>query len=196
MTERNVLPFPSADHNDADIAARVAALYAATPPAERSQADRCARHVRARAMHSRTRSVFGVPRTRWWLGAAAAAALIMASLKTWPGVQRIMGAGQSVVNGAVTALDSNAVRFDLRLPSAAKAVAVVGDFNGWDARATPMARRKRDGTWSVNVPLTPGRHVYAFVVNGAQWVVDPMAPRVPDDGYGPANAVMVEGLPK
>ena len=59
-----------------------------------------------------------------------------------------------------------------------------------------MARRASDGRWSANVPLTPGRHTYAFVVDGTRWLVDPLAPRVPDDGFGPANAVVIEGAPK
>jgi len=35
--------------------------------------------------------------------------------------------------------------------------------------------------------------VYAFVIDGTRWLVDPMAPQVPDADLGPANAVIVEG---
>ena len=86
-----------------------------------------------------------------------------------------------------------AVRFDLALPSPASEVALVGDFNGWDDEATPMVRRGSDGTWSARVPLPPGRHVYAFVVDGKRWLIDPLAPQVPDAGFGPTNTVIVEG---
>ncbi|MBL0170102.1 MAG: isoamylase early set domain-containing protein [Gemmatimonadaceae bacterium] len=203
MTERHILPFPSTDGEDADIAARIAALYKATPATDAVHAERCARTVLAEAMHHRSRSAFGIPRARWWWGAAAAAVLVTATMRPWRGTETAREADSAFVNstaaalqGSVTPLSSNAVRFDLQLPTAARAVAIVGDFNGWDERATPMARRQRDGSWSVNVPMSPGRHVYAFVVDGARWVVDPMAPQVPDEGYGPANAVMVEGLPK
>ena len=60
-------------------------------------------------------------------------------------------------------------------------------------KATPMARRASDGSWSADVPLAPGRHVYAFVVDGKRWIVDPLAPQAPDDGFGPTNAVVIEG---
>ena len=203
MTDRNVLPFPSSDHDDADIAARVAALYPATPAADDAQAERCTRDVLAQAMHRRGRSVLGVPGRRWWWGAAAAAVLITATTRPWRGTATTRDADSvfvqgtvATLQGTVTELARNAVRFELQLPTAASAVAIVGDFNGWDERATPMARRKGDGSWSVNIPMKPGRHVYAFVVDGTRWVVDPMAPQVPDDGYGPANAVVIEGLPK
>jgi len=75
-------------------------------------------------------------------------------------------------------------------------VALVGDFNDWNAAATPMARTPTGGTWSVALPLKPGRHVYAFVVdgvNGVQWVTDPGAPLAPADGFGTPNSVVLVG---
>jgi len=36
------------------------------------------------------------------------------------------------------------------------------------------------------VPLEPGVHDYAFVLDGERWVVDPDAPQV-DDDFGGAN---------
>lgn len=47
----------------------------------------------------------------------------------------------------------------------ASSVSVVGDFNDWDPAAHPM-RRRLDGFWSVEVPLTHGHHEYLFVVDG------------------------------
>ena len=88
------------------------------------------------------------------------------------------------------------VKFVLVAPQAST-VALVGDFNNWDAQATPMTRTPTGGTWSVAVPLRAGRHVYAFVVNGAngttQWVADPTAPLAPEDGLGAPNSVVLVG---
>jgi hypothetical protein len=87
------------------------------------------------------------------------------------------------------------IRFVLVAPHAAT-VSVVGDFNDWDAKATPMTRTPTGGRWSVDVPLRAGRHVYAFVVNGAngiQWVADPAAPLAPEDGLGAPNSVVLVG---
>jgi hypothetical protein len=202
MTDRHVLPFPSPDHDDADIAARLVAMYQATPAPEAEQAARCARSVLAQAMHAPSRSGFGVPRTRWWWGAAAAATLLVALTQPWRRATDAGGRGEStgtfvaMLRGSVTPLSGDAVRFDLHLPTNAKAVALVGDFNDWNETANPMARQTKDGSWSANVPLAPGRHVYAFVVDGKKWLVDPLAPQVPDDGLGPTNAVVIEGLPK
>jgi hypothetical protein len=200
MTDRDILPFAPEPPEDADIAQRLAALYATTPAPLADQAERCARAVRAQAMHQTARSTLGIPVTRWWWGAAAAAVLVTATTRPWRGSVATREADSAFVQareaaalqGTVTNLDGASVRFDLRLPSAASEVAIVGDFNGWDETATPMARRGRDGTWSASIPLAPGRHTYAFVVDGETWIVDPMAPQVPDDGYGPANAVVVE----
>jgi len=88
------------------------------------------------------------------------------------------------------------VAFSVWAPSARR-MSVVGEFNGWDTDATPMVREGSGKTWSARIPLQPGRHEYAFVVDGQRWVVDPLAPQVPDAGFGPTNAVVVntEGLP-
>jgi Carbohydrate-binding module 48 (Isoamylase N-terminal domain) len=91
--------------------------------------------------------------------------------------------------------DTNVIKFVLVAPHAEN-VSVVGDFNDWDARATPMKRTATGGTWSIAVRLPAGRHVYAFVVNGAQgtqWVADPSAPLGPEDGLGAPNSVVLVG---
>jgi hypothetical protein len=83
------------------------------------------------------------------------------------------------------------VKFVLIAPQAAR-VSVVGDFNGWDVRATPMVAQGKDGTWTAFVPLQPGLHTYSFVVDGSHFVPDPAAPNAPDDGFGhPSSVVLV-----
>jgi hypothetical protein len=71
----------------------------------------------------------------------------------------------------------------------AQSVALVGDFNDWDPTVTPM-RASAAGVWSVQFPLAPGRHEYAFVVDGKQWVIDPAAPSAPADDFGSPNSVI------
>jgi hypothetical protein len=84
----------------------------------------------------------------------------------------------------------NGVKFVLVAPQAAR-VSLVGDFNGWDPAATPMQRTPTGGTWSVVVPLSAGRHEYAFVVDGKHWLPDPSAPLAPVDGLGAPNSVVL-----
>ncbi len=186
--------------DDVALVARIRASYAQWPATDAARMARCTTAVLAEAMHTPTRRLGGALRPRWWWGAAAAATLILTIMRPWypdiaathaaPVVEAAPHTTQPV--GSTTA-SGDAIRFDLQLPSGAREVALVGDFNGWDESATPMARRANDGAWSAQVPLTPGRHVYAFVIDGRQWLVDPLAPQVPDEGYGPANAVIVDG---
>jgi hypothetical protein len=75
-------------------------------------------------------------------------------------------------------------------------VSVVGDFNQWDAAATPMKRIENSNAWTVTVPLSAGRHLYSFYAVGAdgeKWLADPNAPAVPDDGFGRVNSVVLVG---
>ena len=87
-------------------------------------------------------------------------------------------------------------RFLLVAPGA-KQVALVGDFNEWDHNATPLARvasQGSNGVWTIELPLTAGRHSYAFLVDGQRWVADPSRPRAIGDDFGrPSSAVTVGG---
>jgi hypothetical protein len=97
------------------------------------------------------------------------------------GEDSVMARGRDVRDG---------VKFVLVAPQAAR-VSLVGAFNRWDPAATPMERTPTGGTWSVVVPLSAGRHEYAFVVDGKQWLPDPSAPLAPVDGFGAPNSVVL-----
>jgi hypothetical protein len=76
----------------------------------------------------------------------------------------------------------------------ARSVAVVGDFNNWDGSAMPLERDSRTGAWTAVVDVRPGRHLYAFLVDGTVWTLDPNAPRARDSDYGTEQSVMMVGL--
>ena len=60
-----------------------------------------------------------------------------------------------------------------------KSVAVLGDFNEWDATATPMAFSKKKKSYRATVELAPGQeYQYRYLLNGEQWFNDWAA-----DGY-------------
>jgi hypothetical protein len=82
-------------------------------------------------------------------------------------------------------------RFALRAPGAA-AVALVGQFNGWDPAGTPLAPTG-DGGWEAVLPLPAGRYEYAFVVDGARVVADPAAPEAAPSEFGAPNSVVTVG---
>jgi hypothetical protein len=122
-----------------------------------------------------------------WVGALAAAAGLALLLgrpaptpsipERGPGTQARLGTRDSVL-----------VRFVLYAPSARR-VAVAGTFNQWDRSAAPLVPAGTSGVWTTTLALPVGQHQYAFVVDGARWVVDPAAPAV-DDGFGRHNSVV------
>lgn len=86
---------------------------------------------------------------------------------------------------------SQRVQFVLVAPDAKK-VAVVGDFNGWDASHKAFqAQHRGGGVWSVTAPVPVGHHRYSFVVDDSVWVADPTAPRAADNDYGMPNSALV-----
>jgi hypothetical protein len=82
------------------------------------------------------------------------------------------------------------VRFVIAAPDA-RAVALVGDFNGWSAESTPLVPTGRGGVWSVSLPLEKGQHEYAFIVDGKRWVADPAAPTIAGEFDTPSSVVAV-----
>src|SRR5439155_1114317 len=57
------------------------------------------------------------------------------------------------------------------------------------ADRAPLVPAGTSGVWTTTLALPVGQHQYAFVVDGARWVVDPAAPAV-DDGFGRRNSVV------
>jgi hypothetical protein len=64
-------------------------------------------------------------------------------------------------------------------------VRLAGTFTGWDPHVT--LEETSPGVWSILLPLSPGVHDYAFMIDGERWVADPHAPRVAD-GFGGLNS--------
>lgn len=85
-----------------------------------------------------------------------------------------------------------AAQFSLLVPHA-KSVSLVGDFNDWDPAATPLRAPSSGDLWTVTVALPPGRHRYAFIVDGVRWLADPGAPSAGDDDFGTPNSVVTVG---
>jgi hypothetical protein len=69
----------------------------------------------------------------------------------------------------------------------AKEVSIVADFTRWE----PQPMVGKGGTWSFEVPLSPGRYLYGFLVDGQFWKADPGAMLFDDDGFGKRNSVLL-----
>ncbi len=78
--------------------------------------------------------------------------------------------------------------------ASAKSVSIVGDFNNWDASAAPLTRFGSTGAWTATVKIMPGRHLYAFMVDG-RLVVDPRAPHTKDLDFGGDASVLMVNQP-
>ena len=163
-----------------------AALRAPSHDEDDAAVDRIVSAIRAEAIPvRRPRRGALMP---WW--GALAAAIVAFAVGLGTGRATKHEAARDV--GAVASSDSAERRVEfVFVAPAARNVSVVGDFNGWDATATPMRRTDGRTTWSVAVPLPAGRHVYAFVVDGNAWVADPQAPIAPEQWFGQRNSVVV-----
>jgi hypothetical protein len=114
-------------------------------------------------------------RPAWALVAAAAlaAVLLVGERRATP-----------VATPAAAAARPVLVQFQLDAPRATRVV-LAGDFTGW--QPSHELSRTAAGVWTVVVPLEPGVHEYAFLIDGERWVPDPEAPAVAD-GFGGLNS--------
>lgn len=81
-----------------------------------------------------------------------------------------------------------------RLPRAAannaSVVTVVGDFNGWDAGATPMKKLK-DGSFSVTVKLPKDKEYrFKYLIDGSHWENDWHADRYVANAFSSEDSVV------
>lgn len=196
MTDRD-------EAEDRAFAARIRRAYLETPvPGAESRArivaavraaGRPRRHLLAAWLAPRTFTVRPVAAFAAGIALVAAGALLARWLVSPPST-RPAGDTATTADVAATAETARSIRFVFVDPRATR-VALVGDFNGWDVTATPLRPGPEAGTWSVDVPLPPGWHSYAFVIDGGQWRHDPHAPLAPPDDFGvPRSVVVVEGV--
>jgi hypothetical protein len=190
----------SEDRTEDRFAERFREAYRATPspgPAPIARVEAALRAApRPRAGARGPRAWFEPRRVTYRPLAAAAAGLALiaagALAGIWLGRGFVPASPRDPSAAPATPAGAEEIRFVLGTASASS-VAVVGDFNGWDASATPMRRDPRSELWTATVRLAPGWHSYVFVVDGERWVPDPQAPLAPADDFGMRRSVIVVG---
>lgn len=79
------------------------------------------------------------------------------------------------------------------LPESVKAETafLVGDFNNWDEKATPMKKQKKDSQFSVTLELDKEReYQFRYLVNGAEWHNDWHADKYVANPFSGDNSVV------
>ena len=163
------------------------------------------------AVHAAARSTI---QRSWWTRRRTVSISPLASLALAAGFAGLAIAGSSLADAllsraqthgtgspAVAVHDTvHVVRFVL-VDSSARRVALVGEFNQWDKNATFLRATSANGgggsVWTIEVPLSAGRHEYAFVVydaRGERWVADPFGQLVRDE-FGTLSTVISVGAP-
>jgi hypothetical protein len=196
MTESRALRF-AADEPDAALDAFARRVADPLHTADGPDADFTARVLAAVEADARTAVDDRQPwwQRRWQVtitplrGLAAAAVLFVAAMAVAPRDGVAPG-------GAAAAAPSGVqlVRFELAAPDAQRVV-LVGSFNDWTPGATPLRSVVGDdgeARWMITVPLTHGRHEYAFVLDDGTWVADPRAGERRDEFETPTSVLLVE----
>ena len=129
------------------------------------------------------------PRTftpAWWaapmpLKLSPIAGLAMAAGLVGIAILGTLGVGRGAPVVAATSATHDTVTFvRFVFIGRAKSVKLVGDFNQWGGEPTSLIETA-NGAWSVSVPMSNGRHEYAFIVDGSEWIADPLVPATTDD---------------
>jgi Glycogen recognition site of AMP-activated protein kinase len=77
--------------------------------------------------------------------------------------------------------------FHLKGYDNARNVYLAGDFNNWSPDSYAM--KKEDNEWILTVHLSPGKHLYKFVVDG-KWIIDPGNKLWEQNEYETGNSVI------
>lgn len=198
MPDRNRI----SNEDDAAFVDRVAAPLRAAERVDSTFGERVMSAVRADVRErvaggsAPTRQRHGWRRRSWTLRltpvtalAAAAAIAVLALLGTRAGIAH---RDRSAAFASAPSDTVYVVRFVLVAPDA-RNVSIVGDFNNWNRATTALAPSGNDGMWTTSVALPPGRHEYAFIVDGERWMPDPLASVTIHDDFGTASSIVTVG---
>ena len=87
----------------------------------------------------------------------------------------------------------NSCRVTFKIPSGqaeVKSAVVLGEWNGWNADATPMKRGK-DGSWSATVTIATGRpYRFRYLLDGRHWANDEGADALVANQFGSEDSVV------
>ena len=195
----------SADAKDAEFAEQIAARLRAPEHVQPSFEKRLMEKVHAEAgLHL---PASGSSRRSWWRSERVFRVAPLTGLALAAGISLIIGVSGIAIGSRISdrTLAANraaapAQRDTLQLvrfvfvDTGATRVELVGDFNEWAKGSTELKRSGAPGVWAVSVPLSPGRHEYAFIINGSRWVADPLAVKSSDD-FGTESSVIRVGTP-
>ncbi len=70
----------------------------------------------------------------------------------------------------------------------ARAVLILGDFNGWDQKRGAMKKNQK-GLWYKTLLIAPGTYQYKFLVDG-EWQNDPECNETTTNIHGTLNSVL------
>lgn len=187
------------DEDDAFVA-RIAAPLRAPERVGATFKERVMTSVRAAARNARPAPVEPpAAREAWWRRPWTIRLTPIAGLAMAAGIALVAALGVAARGRApithVAAAQPDTVyvmRFVFVAPSA-RSVALVGDFNNWDRTSTTLSPVGEGGLWTASVTLPPGRHEYAFIVDGTRWTADPFAPITIHDDFGTTSSVVTVG---
>lgn len=77
----------------------------------------------------------------------------------------------------------------------AHSVSVIGDFNMWNPESARMTRSADGDLWSATLPILPGRHMYAFMVDDSIFVLDPREAKARNSDLGVEASITIVGKP-
>jgi hypothetical protein len=211
MTDDDRGPAPrggAPDHEDDSIAPHLVRPLRAAERADGTFTARVMSAVHAEARGREHGTAHRAPSAGWWqrkrtiqlsplggLGIAAGiVGLFMLGMTASGGRSAVRPDGHATLVQSAAPETVHVVRFVFTDPEA-RAVSLVGSFNGWSKDATPLEVEREEGTWVATVELPRGRHEYAFVVrrgDGELWAADPLSPPVRDD-FGTESSVVTVG---
>lgn len=76
--------------------------------------------------------------------------------------------------------------------AAAHQVELAGSFTGWKRKSLKPIRNS--GYWEIYLPVPPGEHRFAYILDGDRQIADPTLPASENDDFGGRNSILnIEG---
>lgn len=88
-----------------------------------------------------------------------------------------------------TRTEGKKVSFTISAPNASS-VMLAGSFNNWNYTGTSLKKNTKNGSWTRELTLKPGRYEYKYIVDG-RWINDPNNRNTIRNPYGTENSLII-----
>ena len=88
-------------------------------------------------------------------------------------------------------MEKQKIKFEYLTSEIISTLAIAGTFNNWNPEKNYFTQTKK-GCWEVELDIPVGRHLYKFVIDETDWILDPLNPSISEDNQNNSSITVLD----